>query len=116
MKYYHITAKENLPKILKEGLKANEEGEIFLFENKSIRVNSVVNTVADCIAHNQVFLEQYVMFEIANEGITSELINDNVGELTSSLQWIAKQPLIELKHLEFYGYYVTGYKLFYQPK
>ena len=112
MKYYHITAKKNLSTILKEGLKANEEGEIFLFENKSIVANSVVNTVADCIAHNQVFLDEYVMLEIANEGITSELINDNVGEISSSVQWIAKQPLIEVKYLEFYGSYVTGFKPF----
>lgn len=113
IKYYHITDKKNLSTILREGLKANDEGDIFLFENKSVVVNSVVNTVADCIAHNQVFLSEYVMLEIANEGIKSELINDNAGEITSPLQWIVKQPLIEAIYLNFYEFYVTEFKPFY---
>ena len=112
MKYYHITDKKNLSTILKEGLKANEEGDIFIFENKSIVFNSVVNTVADCIAHNQIFLDEYVMIEIAFEGITSEVINDNVAELSSALQWIVRQPLIEPKYLSLYGKYKTAYKPF----
>ena len=112
MKYYHITDKNNLSTILREGLKANEEGDIFIFENKSVVFNSVVNTVADCIAYNQIFLDEYVMIEIALEGIVSDIINDNVGEASSDLQWIVKQPLIEPKYLSFYGYYKTEYKPF----
>jgi len=114
MKYYHITDIKNLPTILKEGLEANEDGDIFVFENKSIVCNSVVNTVADCIAHNQIFLDEYVMLEIHLEGINSEVINDNVGELSSSLQWIIKQPLIKAKYVEFFGVFKTKYKPFYK--
>lgn len=113
LKYYHITEIELIDSILKEGLKANEDGEIFLFENKSIRVNNVVNTVADCIAMNQIFLDEYVMFEIDSKGISLELINDNVGELSHKQQWIAIQPLIEPNYISVFGIYKTGYKNFY---
>lgn len=114
MKYYHITDRDNLSTILKEGLKANEEGNIFLFENKSIVINSVENTVADLIAYNQIFLEEYVMLEIDLNGITSEIINDNVGELSSSMQWIINQPLVKPEHIKSLGVYKTEFKPFWK--
>jgi RNA-binding protein YlmH len=63
MKYYHITHEKNLNAILEDGLKCNESGEIFVFEDKSIIYSNVVNTVADIIARNQTGLNEYIMFE-----------------------------------------------------
>lgn len=110
MKYYHITKPILLKTILKQGLKANEEGHIFLFENKSIELNNVINTIADCIAYNQIFLDKYVMLEINSKGIATTLKKDNVGELSSQLQWIAKQPIIEPNYINFFGLFKTKYK------
>ena len=109
-KYYHITNPSNKDSILKDGLKCNEEGEIFLFENKSIKIDNSIHYVSDLIAKNQIFLTEYAMFEIDLKGIEQPLINDNVAETSSSLQWIAKQPIIKLEHINFFGYYKTEIK------
>lgn len=93
-KLYHITAVENIDSILSEGLKVNEEGMIFLFENKSI-LNTITNEyarIADLIAYGQIFLKKYAMFEIDAEGI-DDLENDNVAELSAGNQWITRQNI-----------------------
>ena len=115
MKYYHITNTdaETIQSILKNGLRCNSEGEIFVFENKSIGYNNVINTVADSIANNQIFLNEYVMFEVDDKGFNSDLINDNVGEMSSNQQWYIKQPFIDKKHLQVHGVFKTNYKKFY---
>jgi hypothetical protein len=114
MKYYHITKIDLITVILTNGLKANEEGEIFLFENKSLQhpETKVINTIADTIAKNQIFLEEYAMFEIDAKGINVELINDNVGEISSIFQWIVKQPVINKEHIILFDIYKTKYKVF----
>jgi hypothetical protein len=109
MNYYHITTEETAKIILTEGLKANEDGMIFLFENKSVKFNNIINTVADCIARNQIFLETYVMLEIDVKGVILPLIPDNVSELSAKVQWIANQPLIEPKYITFFGLYKTDF-------
>lgn len=114
--YYHVTSKENARKILKEGLKANEHGDIFLFENKSytwhgtaknkkgkLVVGIVAYYVADSIVQNQVGLDKNVMLEISAEGITGELVQDEVAEISAKCQWIAKQNLIEAKYISPYS-------------
>ena len=112
--YYHITENDDkiINSILSNGLTCDEEGNIFLFENKSIKGYDVVNTVADCIANNQIFVKEYAMFEIDSKGITSELIQDEVAELTYKLQWIAKQQKIESKYIDLFNIYKTSYKVF----
>ncbi len=112
MKYYHISKpdKKTIISILSNGLKANEDGEIFLFENKSISFYGTKNYVADQIAQNQVFLKKYSMFEIDSEGLNIEVINDNVGEFSSQCQWIARQPVIEAKHINFFGVFKTNFR------
>lgn len=112
--YFHITKFENLNSILKKGLKANEDGEIFIFNNVSFKVpelSDVINKVADHIATNQIFIKEYILIRISSKGIVSELINDNVAELTSQWQWIVKQPLIEPKYLKIKGFYLANWKL-----
>lgn len=118
MKYYHITntEKKTIESILKNGIQCNSEGEIFVFENRIIGVNNVINTIADIIAENQIFLNEYVMFEIDEKGFNEELINDNVGEFGSNLQWYIKQAVIDKKHIQFYGKFKTNYKPWYNTK
>lgn len=107
---YHITEVENLESILEEGLKCNEDGEIFVFENKSIHCNGIINNIADMIAFNQIFLEEYVMIEIDEDGFESELIPDDVAELSHKQQWYVKQKIIAPEFLDHYGTYITKYE------
>lgn len=106
--YYHITDPKNVKNIIKEGLIANEDGDIFLFENKSIGTpigegKMKIICVADHIARNQVFLEKYAMFEISADGIEGDLIKDNVCEITAELQWIVKQQRIAPEYIKPFG-------------
>jgi hypothetical protein len=112
MKYYHITHKKNKESILTNGLKCNSEGQIFFFENKSISGFGVVNTIADMIARNQVFLDNYSMFEIDSEAFETNLINDNVGELSSKQQWYIYQDIIDPTFINLLGDYKTNYTNF----
>jgi hypothetical protein len=110
MKYYHITHPKNARGILKNGIISNSNGDIFLFENKSIVINGIENTIADSIAFNQLFLKEYSMFEIDISGISSDLVRDNVAEFTSESQWVVEnQKVILPKHIDFFGTFKTSY-------
>lgn len=110
MKYYHITHPENARSILKNGIISNSDGEIFLFENKSIAFNNIINTVADSIAHNQLLLKQYSMFEVDISGLTNQLLQDNLGELTSCFQWILlNQKVILPQFIDYFGTFDTSF-------
>lgn len=113
MRFYHITNKENAKKIISEGLKANEDGQIFLFENKSIQANNVINCVSDCIAKRQLFFTEYIMFEVDSLGFETELIRDNVGELSAEYQWILNQSFVSPDYVSYYGKFKTEYKPFF---
>ena len=95
-KYYHVTATGNTMPIIMEGLKANEYGEIFLFDNKDI---------ASDIALLQLGLTEYSLFEVEPDGINCKLEQDLVGEFTSRYQWIAKQELIDTDYIQYLGSY-----------
>ena len=110
MKMYHITNMENLESILEEGIKCNADGEIFVFENKSIHCNGITNFIADMIARNQIFLKEYIMIEIDENAFESELIPDDVAELCHKQQWYVKQEIIAPEFLNHYGTYKTKYK------
>jgi hypothetical protein len=96
-KLYHITHIDNFTSIINEGLKANNKGEIFIFDN------------IDCASHiaiNQIFLfDNYALFEINPKGIDVELINDNVTEYTSKHQFIIYQNIILPKYLKFKNFH-----------
>lgn len=103
--FCHATALENLDSIIKNGIKANENGEIFLYEDCFFTCPPLYANcyVGDHIAENQIFIqgEEYVNFIIPSYEITGVLERDNVGEITSRMQWIAKQAVI----------YPTGYEI-----
>lgn len=119
-KYYHITAKENLQAIIDSGIRANEDGEIFLFENETIFYTGIAEdtkgkkvlgrckiAIADKIAADQIFLKEYVMLEIDSKGLNLALVKDEVAEFSAGRQWIARQPIIYPKYISLFGYYVT---------
>lgn len=117
--YYHLTSTKNLQSILNEGLRANEDGDIYLFINgtiynqygclidkdkKEAKIGLTKQTVADHICMNQIFkFDKCVMLKIDSRGIDGELVEDVVAEAPSYLhkQWIAKQSVIQSKWLSF---------------
>ena len=118
--YYHITDPNNALNIMQEGLRANDSGLIFLFENKGIALKfnpieengklvrrMLMRHVSDDIAINQIGLNEYVMFQISAEGITSELIPDDVDEYGAIYQWKVKQNAIEPQYIEVCGLFRT---------
>ncbi len=96
--YFHLTRSENCDKIIKEGIKADKEGNIFVFTDM---------IVANEIAKHQVFTEQYVVFEIDRKGITGKIKKDNVAELTRSYHRIIKQDHIKPEYVNFSDGYDT---------
>jgi hypothetical protein len=110
--YCHATAIENLDSIIKNGIKANELGEIFLYEDKAIVLpemlawktfpplkrdgDNMIIYVGDAIVKNQIFIPgwEYVNFYIPAKAISGELERDNVAEFTARHQWIAHQSVI----------------------
>ncbi len=94
MRYWHVTPVENLKKIVNEGLKLNEHGELFLFDKKDY---------APDIAVNQLFILDYALFEITFLQI-ERLKSDNVAESTAHAQWIYDQPIPSI-HIKLVGCY-----------
>ncbi len=92
-KYFHLTPIDNKDSILKNGLQAGADTQIFMFTNLA---------VASSIAANQVEIprgEMFVVFEIQADGITSKIINDNVGENTAEFQFYIEQKEIYPQHI-----------------
>lgn len=87
---YHITKIENVDSILNEGLKKNDEGDVFLFEGCDVYLQWLDKYIPidELIATNQLFLQNYVMFEVDVTGLA--LLNDNVAESTAKWQYIYK--------------------------
>lgn len=101
MKYYHVTDFGSFVKIKSEGLRANKEGEIFVFDDIEAIPYAAIN---------QLFLTDYAIFEIDSSGITGNIENDNAAELTSKHQFIIYQDLIEPKHMKFLGMFTAVLK------
>ena len=91
--YYHVTAIENIDIIQKNGLKANEEGHIFVFTKEK---------VAESIAVNQCFLNKVALFMIDSRGITGKVIRDRVAEFVASYHRIIIQDKIPKKYVIFH--------------
>lgn len=103
MKYYHITDTKNSPDISFSGLKANTDGDIFIFTAWEVEVNGASVLLCDLIARNQTGHEEFLIVEINPKGIKVKLIDDNVGELTAKFQKIVKQPVIARSYCKVVG-------------
>lgn len=86
---YHITPKENVKSILKNGLLANDQNDVFLFENYLVKWHNGKEVYVDeIIAANQLCLTEFALFFVNADGL--ELIKDDVAELTAEFQYIHK--------------------------
>ena len=119
MKYYHITDVKNFDSILSNGLLANDEGNIYLFENKSIvgygigydgagklGYGKVQQYISDKIATSQLGLTEFAMFEISDLDC-EQLINDDVAESSAACQWILHAQKIEPSHISLFGIFTA---------
>ena len=98
MHYYHITSPEKWETIRSEGLKCGDDGYIYF-------LNTGFPAVTNYIAFNQIFLDyvDFVLIEIAREGIISPMEIDQVAEITSYLnhQFRVAQDLVNRNYLRF---------------
>lgn len=94
MKLFHITKIDNIDSILTEGLKVNDNGELFLFKQNEWKYPSYALAgtpthwvfLGNLIAMNQLFMKEYALFEVdVNE---NDLEPDNVAEYTAEDQFI----------------------------
>ena len=89
--FWHISKKENLESILKNGIKANEDNEVFLLDEKEVTIKCKFDKpflVSKFVALNQLFLDEFVIFAVDVEGLA--LKPDDVAELTAPFQYIYK--------------------------
>ena len=101
-KYWHISAKENRESILKNGLKCDNKGYIYLINRlyDELHVFHVKISIPDSIAVSQVFLKDYDLFEIDSEGLSSNILRDNVREKLSNCQNRVKQSIINPEYVK----------------
>ena len=93
--YYHVTDVNNISQIQKEGLKANEEGLIFVFTDM---------IVPSLVAQEQFGLaDQYAVFKISSKGITGRVIKDRVAEFTAPYQRVIIQEKISIPYVYLLG-------------
>ena len=126
--YYHVTAVENIESIKKNGLKANEEGKIYLFSLYFMRTtppmlkseisdeeNELWRTLDDTandMARNQIFgvvngetvgLGEYAIFEINSKGISGKLDFETVSDVFRDSQYyvVTEQEKIDPEFIRF---------------
>lgn len=111
-RYFHITRKENLKSIKKNGLTSNKEGDIFLFEFERYvhPVFNETNYVINHIAENQAFIDgECILIEVNPAGFENDLFSDDVAEFTARWQWILKQPTIKPEFIINYWFFLIPY-------
>lgn len=95
--YYHVTDVKNIDQIKSDGLKANEEGLIFVFTDM---------IVSRLIAREQYgLLDRYAVFKIFSKGITGRVIKDRVAEFSAPYQRVIIQEKISKRYIDFLGTY-----------
>jgi hypothetical protein len=93
--YYHVTDVNNVDQIKRDGLKANEEGLIFVFTDMM---------ASGLIAKEQYGLvDRYAVFKICSNGITGRVIKDRVAEFSAPYQRVVIQAKIQKSYIDFLG-------------
>jgi hypothetical protein len=93
--YYHVTDVNKVDHIKRNGLKANEEGLIFVFTDM---------IASGSIAKEQYGLaDRYAVFKIYSNGITGRVIKDRVAEFSAPYQRVIIQERIQKRYIEFLG-------------
>jgi hypothetical protein len=100
-KLYHITPPDALDSIIKDGLRAGEDGYIYFFTDLDLYIKplDIKGYLPDIIAIRQVLLEEYVLLEIDTAGLTRKLVDDNVPEMTATQQKRVKQKVIAPEYI-----------------
>ena len=116
MKLYHITSINNIENIIEGGLKPNNDGYVFLFENATIPYcegfykrgdwSPIMREydVQNIIAKNQLFLSEYALFEVEVDGL--DLMVDYCKEETYIYQKKVKAHIIT-DRINFVGTFKT---------
>jgi len=93
--YYHVTDVNNVDQIKRDGLKANEEGLIFVFTDM---------IASGSIAREQYgIVDRYAVFKIYSIGITGRVIKDRVAEFSAPYQRVIIQERIQKRYIDFLG-------------
>lgn len=99
--YFHVTDVKNIEQIRRNGIKANKDGHIFVFNN---------SIVAETIAANQCgLIERFALFMIDSRGVTGKVIMDRVAEFSAPYQRIIIQDQIHKKYITFFASVVIDY-------
>ena len=99
---FHISPIVNLESIKEKGLLLNDDGELFLFDESTIKYYMFGTfKVSELIAWNQLFLDNYIVVEVEVE--MDNLVNDAVAEVTRDYQYIYYEPISVncIKNIEF---------------
>ena len=105
--FYHITPLENIESIKENGLKTNEDGELFLFEGCDIchpfchikkdgtyKMENYWVPIDRLIAINQLSLYKYAVYVVfLDENEAAQLEKDNVAESTASKHFIYRNDI-----------------------
>lgn len=93
---YHISEVENIDSILENGLRANEDGCVYLFEDalfnkftvdiNTMKTQFIPTSVADDIAKTQLFLKKYAKFVVDVDELILEA--DNVAEQCANYHYV----------------------------
>jgi hypothetical protein len=109
-KYYYISDVNSVSGIEEQGIRADANGDIFIFIIIKEKIQDAVN-IAGYIATNQLFLGEYALFEIKEEGITGEITDHKASGRTSQYQKIIKQGIINREHIKFINSYKTSFSI-----
>jgi hypothetical protein len=88
---YHLTPAKHAKAILRNGLRAGEDGYIYFFTDM---------IVANTVARDQVFTKRYTVFLVDGRGLESRVMQDNVAEFSRAYLRRAKQGRIAPNHLQ----------------
>jgi len=105
-KFYHVSHLDNKNSIASTGLKANEDGEILLYDTWALTLRRDPKArvvVGDFIALKQIDCKEYIVVEIDPRGIFLELIPDDGGDMAARYQFILKQKQIDRSYCKVLG-------------
>ena len=109
-KFYYISNVDKIAGIRESGIAAGRDGSIPIFTIDKGKIKDVLN-IAGYIASNQLFLDEYGLFEIAERGITGELVKQDISGKTATYQRNLRQGKIDPEHLNFLNIYKTYFAI-----
>ncbi len=110
IKFYYISNIHSVNDIQENGIKSDDDGNIPVFTIDRGKIKDVLN-IAGYIAGNQLFLDEYALFEILHGGLSGEVIEDKVPGKTARYQRIVKQDFIDKGCLKFVNSYRTYFAI-----